>query len=189
MGLLDDAIREHLELKRRGGADPEDLDRQEREALGPVVRADDLATDVTSDEADGIPSEYEPVAGDLVDAYDHEFEHLAEPEADPHRYVEHEPVAGDEHAAAPPEAPAHAGQPTEEFDVEAAHVEEAGAPASEAAREPHREPAADQEQHQPAPAEGEHDVLEETPDFLQETPEHDRLWFEQAPPQDFDFDK
>ena len=25
------------------------------------------------------------------------------------------------------------------------------------------------------------DVLEETPDFLQETPEHDRLWFEQRP--------
>jgi len=38
------------------------------------------------------------------------------------------------------------------------------------------------------PAEpGEEDVLEETPDFLQETPEHDRLWFEQKPPKDFDF--
>ena len=32
------------------------------------------------------------------------------------------------------------------------------------------------------------DVLEETPDFLQDTPEHDRLWFEQKPPKDFDFD-
>ncbi|MBA3408178.1 MAG: hypothetical protein H0U06_08995, partial [Solirubrobacterales bacterium] len=32
------------------------------------------------------------------------------------------------------------------------------------------------------------DVLEETPEFLQETPEHDRLWFEQKPPRDFDFD-
>ena len=31
------------------------------------------------------------------------------------------------------------------------------------------------------------DVLEETPEFLQETPEHDRLWFEQKPPRDFDF--
>jgi hypothetical protein len=38
------------------------------------------------------------------------------------------------------------------------------------------------------PPEGE-DVLEETPEFLQETPEHDRLWFEQKPPRDFDFDK
>ena len=33
------------------------------------------------------------------------------------------------------------------------------------------------------------DVLEETPSFLQQTPEHDRLWFEQQPPRDFDFDK
>jgi hypothetical protein len=32
------------------------------------------------------------------------------------------------------------------------------------------------------------DVLEETPEFLQDTPEHDRLWFEQKPPKDFDFD-
>jgi hypothetical protein len=34
MGLLDDAIREHLELKRRHGADPGEVERQEREALG-----------------------------------------------------------------------------------------------------------------------------------------------------------
>ena len=32
------------------------------------------------------------------------------------------------------------------------------------------------------------DVLEGTPKFLEETPEHDRLWFEQRPPRDFDFD-
>jgi hypothetical protein len=38
------------------------------------------------------------------------------------------------------------------------------------------------------PEDAEDDVLEETPDFLQETPEHDRLWFEQKPPRDFDFD-
>jgi hypothetical protein len=34
----------------------------------------------------------------------------------------------------------------------------------------------------------EEDVLEETPDFLEETPEDDELWFEQKPPKDFDFD-
>src|SRR5436190_2578042 len=38
MGLLDEAIKEHLELKRRRGADPNDLAREEREALGPAVR-------------------------------------------------------------------------------------------------------------------------------------------------------
>ena len=31
------------------------------------------------------------------------------------------------------------------------------------------------------------DPLEGTPDFLEETPEHDRLWFEQKEPKDFDF--
>jgi hypothetical protein len=37
MGLLDDAIREHLDLKRQQGADPEELARKEREALEPVI--------------------------------------------------------------------------------------------------------------------------------------------------------
>jgi hypothetical protein len=32
------------------------------------------------------------------------------------------------------------------------------------------------------------DVLEDTPDFLEESPEDDQLWFEQKPPKDFDFD-
>jgi len=38
MGLLDDAIREHLELKRRRGADPGEVARAEQEALAPVPR-------------------------------------------------------------------------------------------------------------------------------------------------------
>jgi hypothetical protein len=37
-------------------------------------------------------------------------------------------------------------------------------------------------------ADDDEDVLEETPDFLEETPEDDQLWFEQKPPKDFDFD-
>ena len=39
MGLLDEAIREHLDLKRRRGADPAEVERPEREALGPVRRS------------------------------------------------------------------------------------------------------------------------------------------------------
>jgi hypothetical protein len=44
--------------------------------------------------------------------------------------------------------------------------------------------------HEPEAAAPHHDedVLEETPDFLEETPEDDQLWFEQKPPKDFDFD-
>lgn len=36
MGLLDEAIREHLELKRRRGADPVEVAREQREALDPI---------------------------------------------------------------------------------------------------------------------------------------------------------
>lgn len=36
MGLLDDAIREHLELKRRRGGDPQEIARAEQEALRPL---------------------------------------------------------------------------------------------------------------------------------------------------------
>jgi hypothetical protein len=36
MGLLDEAIRDHLELKRRRGGDPGEIAREEREALEPV---------------------------------------------------------------------------------------------------------------------------------------------------------
>ena len=36
MGLLDDAIREHLELKRQRGADPSEIARAEHEALEPI---------------------------------------------------------------------------------------------------------------------------------------------------------
>jgi hypothetical protein len=43
MGLLDDAIREHLELKRRSGADPTAVERDELEALAPVFGDGDAA--------------------------------------------------------------------------------------------------------------------------------------------------
>src|SRR4051812_33150938 len=39
MGALDDAIREHLELKRRHGASDEEIKQAEAEALGPARRA------------------------------------------------------------------------------------------------------------------------------------------------------
>jgi hypothetical protein len=40
----------------------------------------------------------------------------------------------------------------------------------------------------PRPSAGHEDALEETPDFLEDRPEDDQLWFEQKPPKDFDFD-
>ena len=55
-------------------------------------------------------------------------------------------------------------------------------------RAPHRDEPEDLGQGEEPARPVDEDVLEETPDFLQETPEHDRLWFEQKPPRDFDFD-
>jgi hypothetical protein len=40
----------------------------------------------------------------------------------------------------------------------------------------------------PASGSGHEDVLEDTPEFLEDAPEDDSLWFEQKPPKDFDFD-
>ena len=140
MGLLDDAIREHLELKRRRGADAEEVTRQEQEALGAPQRAEFAAA---------TPAAAAPDA--LEDAP------ASEPEPEP------EPV---------PEP-----EPERDMPLDQATVE-------------YTPPPVDEDQEPPAPPqEGEEDVLEETPDFLQETPEHDRLWFEQKPPRDFDWDK
>jgi hypothetical protein len=46
----------------------------------------------------------------------------------------------------------------------------------------------DQPQADYDPDTGHEDVLEDTPEFLEESPEDDELWFEQRPPKDFDFD-
>jgi hypothetical protein len=53
MGLLDDAIREHLELKRRRGADPGEVAREQREVLDPVVSGESSPSDVGDGSPDG----------------------------------------------------------------------------------------------------------------------------------------
>jgi hypothetical protein len=45
MGLLDDAIRDHLELKRLRGADPGEVAREQEEALTPVLGDEGAATE------------------------------------------------------------------------------------------------------------------------------------------------
>jgi hypothetical protein len=62
MGLLDDAIREHLELKRRHGADAEEVSRQEEEALGAAQRAEFAPTPDENEEPPGQEPEVEAAA-------------------------------------------------------------------------------------------------------------------------------
>jgi hypothetical protein len=258
MGLLDDAIREHLDLKRRRGADPAEVERAEREALGPVRRGPEepaqaepsaeqppaydqqqepewqepfdepgdrpepLADEsgpgpaVEDDPFAGSAVEHDPFAAqpdagfvskpepyepdappaepdpltleqqprrrnflrrkqqpppapepeDYADYLDHD-DRFAEPPADadvaPQRTVPPEPNPADLPPPARAQSPAEsAGGETVEYEVEAALEAQRGAETD--------------------------DVLEETPEFLQDTPDHDRLWFEQRPPRDFDFD-
>jgi hypothetical protein len=53
MGLLDEAIREHLELKRRRGGDPNEIAREEREALDPVFPGAAVSADGAYEDAAG----------------------------------------------------------------------------------------------------------------------------------------
>ena len=52
MSLLEDAIRDHLELKRKHGASPEELVREEADALGPA-RRDQLSAEQPAPEPAG----------------------------------------------------------------------------------------------------------------------------------------
>lgn len=165
MGILDDAIREHLDLKRRAGADPSEISRLEREAFGAGETPAD-APPAPEAEADVA----EPEAAVAVEPYEPEPV-LPPPPAEPE--PEPEPVA--ESVPPPPPPEEELDQPTRAFTAQEVEDAEQRAPAPEPVPE------------SPAPPEGEHDELEDTPDFLQETPEHDRLWFEQKPPKDFDF--
>jgi len=187
MGLLDDAIREHLDLKRRRGADPTEIERAEREALGPVRRG----PEVTGEEPAGEELSGAELSGDQPDAP----AAAVEPEAahpppqseawdrfqeDPelHALEDDEPLPPYEPARAPdgdplmddaPPAPHPADPPPVRHDERSSHVDQE-------TEEYELEPEADD------------NVLESTPEFLQDAPEHDRLWFEQRPPRDFDFD-
>jgi hypothetical protein len=286
MGLLDDAIREHLDLKRQRGADPGEIERLEREALGPVRREPtgrsvgvvphlevnvdpeqhfEPATELLHDQGrarepkrgflrrnrpapttDPAPSDFAEhldvgLNGPPADRFEHPDPFSQDqfdqddpfpgadpvPQEDPVFHDEPEVKAEPPHLifdSAPPQRPTFAPIPASEPEAEAApadaaeHEPEAEdqplatagpsvapvpAPAEPALDDHARADAAretrewsveeafaaeDGEQEAPAAEPAEEDVLEETPEFLQDTPDHDRLWFEQRPPRDFDFD-
>src|SRR5687767_7689844 len=194
MGILDDAIREHLELKRKHGVPEDEVERQEEEALGPArreVAQQPEDAELAADEATPAPaaggdaSTASPFDGDSGAPVTDE---AAPAEATP--AVEHEPPPAAEPVLAPePPVADHTGlepaadEPDPEPDPHAAlgDTEPHGFPAvedDEELEEDEELPASDPEEEEDL------DVLEDTPDFLQETPEHDRLWFEQKPPRD-----
>ena len=243
MSVLDDAIREHLELRRRNGASEQEIAVKEAEALGPVGHAPDVAAEASAlereqasepsardepvaeapaepslrDEAGAgappVPDEIESdadldpsedradAAQDLRDGRAGADLELSDerPDADQDLSDEQagtdleladerldidmpEAIEEEEHEEEQREA---ADEPlTPERPLWRAFEPPPRAPAAERVRRPDASAPASSE----PPADPADDVLEETPDFLQETPEHERLWFEQRPPRDFDFD-
>jgi len=252
MGLLDDAIREHLNLKRRRGADPAEVERAEREALGPVRRNRDPGETADPEDQASAPGGFAydqddeqgwhqaDVAGADLAEPDADFED-DEPEFDP--VVPPEPAergsvrprslrepadyeapaphddaraslderqgsfdapsgasadeppatrdwsAADDDAFAAEPFPTASGSPRRPAEVTGQetreyHIEDDLEPEDDLGPEDDRGP-----EHNLKPEhEAGEDMLEETPEFLQDTPDHDRLWFEQRPPRDFDFD-
>ena len=169
MGVLDDAIREHLDLKRKHGASEGEVEQQEQEALGaPRREPPPQAEAAAAEPAEQVEPTAEPVASDPVEPPPAAVEPEAALPPEEDEPVVEEPSEDEPDwdfgtAPAEPEPPRNGDTPPRGFE----RVED-DAP--------------------PAEGDDEEDVLEETPDFLQETPEHDRLWFEQKPPRDFDFD-
>ena len=205
MGLLDDAIKEHLELKRKHGAPEQEVQRQQEEALGPVRReaaqqpesvegdaaeAEAAAPEVTAEEA-GDARVAEPLQGEEEQLFDGEpfaaEEPMAPVEEEPAPPLDEEPASPVEEEPAPAEPAVGHGERLREGRARG----RAGAGRRSGETQEY-DPFADDElegDEEPAASDGDDaDVLEDTPDFLQETPEHDRLWFEQKPPRDFDFE-
>lgn len=188
MGLLDDAIREHLELKRLRGADPGEVAQEEHEALGPVHHDEEMHAGQVEAQTGTAPSDFD------VSGPDDEYGSAADGQI-----IGEETVEIDMRTVLDPAGGRHVGSHgTEEapaLDTEASVGPAGDAPATDESLEweipdesrdeydTHPEEQAGAEDHDVD------DVLEETPDFLRETPEQERLWFEQRPPRDFDFNE
>jgi len=147
MSILDDAIREHLELKRQHGADDAELKRLEDEAFGPPARPESdldpfaeapteflVAPGAEAREDEDLGDE-EPTSGRRINVADlqepppvpeaDEVEAAADeaPSEEEHPAMEHEAVtelpADNESGHSTEERHAIAEQPTEMFDVDA----------------------------------------------------------------------
>jgi hypothetical protein len=202
MGLLDDAIREHLDLKRRRGADPAEIQRAEQEALGPV-RRDPILSENAADSLQAEPGgalaaapegETEPAAEHLDPEYGSE---RLTPEYDDERSPDEDEEwdgydedyeEDDELGPDGPEPSSEAG-PRPGISMSEAHPAPPSFPPDPDDDELGDTASFDVEPGPHRPDQPQEDVLEETPEFLQDTPDHDRLWFEQRPPRDFDFDE
>jgi hypothetical protein len=178
MGLLDDAIREHLELKRLNGADPGVVAREEQDALGPVHREDEALNDGQVNSGTSRQEAGESTAGEVEQVHgagsSGTSQETVEINMDAELAQGHPEPTPDSPRTAPVADPRAKGEESFEWEMP-----REGIAAEDATNAEVDNDVDDQIE----------DVLEETPDFLRDTPEQERLWFEQRPPRDFDFNE
>lgn len=175
-GTLADAIAQHLELKKQHGASEEEVAEEFDAALGKATRdvesapAADVQRESERPPAPEPAPEPEPEPERTpVDALDESLEFdFVEPEPEPAPEPEFEPEPEGDSAPEPEPEPEPGVAPMEEPEP---------LPESEPLRQP---------TPSPKPRSGD-DPLESTPEFFEDTPEYDRLWFEEKAPRDFDF--
>jgi hypothetical protein len=193
MGLLDDAIREHLELKRLRGADPGAVAREEQDALGPVRRGgraehepDDRPESSSRDGGQSLPDSESASEVDSDEVGQETVEINMEAELSVGASVENPPEIDRAKHAGAPVHPAHGRTISEESLEWEVPGEQSDELQTRGGSGDEMNSQIDRIEADGKPVE---DVLEETPDFLRDTPEQERLWFEQRPPRDFDFNK
>ena len=200
MGILDDAIREHLDLKRRRGATDSELQRLEDEAFGPPSRPGEpdfpeQEGESAEQSGNGVAREgavaEAPVAPEAPIPPPPEAEQVEQP--DEHDAAEEETTIYDEAASEPPIETLDTVEhelPEQEAEPEAPPPEGPGPEPAEELESSEQEPgpaAEGEETSEADESQAEEDVLADTPDFLRDAPEDDELWFEQGKPKDFDF--
>ena len=131
------------------------------------------------------PAEPAPVEDEAADEFDEFFSEQRL--SDELNQALEAPLPDEPGAPAAEEAPAVFVDADEEEAEEQQRFEEVSDEHEIAADEHDEEDDGDDAPAASQPEAGHEDVLEDTPDFLQDDPEDDDLWFEQKPPKDFDF--
>jgi hypothetical protein len=148
---------------------PSDEELAEAEMAEPLAPVDPVAG-IEASAATEADAPEAPADEELVEAADEFDEFFSEQRLSDELNQALEAPLPDEPGAPPTE------EATAIYEVETAEPDSAEEDVEEEPEAPASQPAADHE-----------DVLEDTPEFLQDDPEDDDLWFEQKPPKDIDF--
>jgi hypothetical protein len=189
MGLLDDAIREHLELKRRRGADPGEVAREQRETLDDQLDPEaERIEDPSSLGSVSAPELATPPAASnvLEETAELDMRTVLDQRADSANVEE--VSAGSTGAGLPvdrvPEAAA--GEEPLEWEVPGEGMRDHPSEAAGPAAGPREAVTGQGVEHVHPPAE---DLVAEMTDLPHDASEQDRLWLEPSAPRDADPDK